>query len=98
MADYMEIESKDFSFPSAIKLSAFSRYSEDKFSFVAEATLINITGTGCEAALHTALKISGASYMNQVRYDNLTISIKVRSTNDTCHSTPTEQVVHYKKI
>lgn len=85
-ANTLQIDSRNASIPSAVTITKFSRHNEDRYSFVAEAMILNESdGSFCARTTRATLKIAGESTSGVIDPANLAVSVEVESNPDTCN-------------
>lgn len=71
---------------------------EDRFKFIAKATLVDHLEQMCGYQIRATLFVKGRSSQDMIATDELEISAQVSETNDNCHSDDEVYTVNYKKI
>ncbi len=92
----LKIESANASLPSFISITQLSQHNEDRYTFVAEKTLIDENdGEVCGKSSKAVLRISGESLRGAISPDHLSISISQEYVKEACHFIGWQNTVNY---
>lgn len=85
-------------FPSNLKIINYSRHNEERLNFTAQALLNEEWNTGCGEGFSSILNVKGQINYGVIDINNLTLSVEIRTTHDTCHSSTSLETISYKKL
>lgn len=98
LQNVLQIDSRDGSMPESTKITRLSRQNEDRYSFSAEASLVDDWQSYCGHGLKAYLNIEGESETGSIRADRLNVSVSVMESNDVCHFEPPYEMIPYVMI